>query len=200
MIPAALGEWLLWLWFALIDLFSSRWRWGPLKFLQNKKNYQLQPSSTETMAQVWRKGSVSIWTYPVSKFSQLVTISTSGNVFSRVYLSVRLFMGFPIWPMWTNSNLFTWEPPSPHGDPLDMFKLVHLGKRAVGLRLKGLLVWIWIQLSAPSVCKGGISIKCLYNIAHYFSLTALSFLPPSTHTDYLMSTIHSGADPGYPVR
>ena len=26
MIPAALGEWLLWLWFALIDLFSSRWR------------------------------------------------------------------------------------------------------------------------------------------------------------------------------
>ena len=36
MIPAALGEWLLWLWFALIDQFSSRWRWGPLKFLQNK--------------------------------------------------------------------------------------------------------------------------------------------------------------------
>ena len=36
------------------------------------------------------------------------------------------------------SPLPTWDPT--HGNLLDLFKLVHFGKRAVGLRLKNLLV------------------------------------------------------------
>ena len=69
---------------------------------------------------------------------------------------------------WTCSNLFTWDPSAPAipyptlltwGSPskpwlpaltLDMVELVYLGKRAVGLRLKGLLFWLkkgWFVLN-----------------------------------------------------
>ena len=57
------------------------------------------------------------------------------------YWSTTVFMRSP----WKCSNLFAWGlpvtlvPVSPPY-PLDMFKLVHLGKQAFGLRLNGCLV------------------------------------------------------------
>ena len=57
----------------------------------------------------------------------------------------------PMGPLWTCTNLFTWglRPPRllkfvhlgpPHLPSADMFHADHFGKRAVGLRLKGLLL------------------------------------------------------------
>ena len=64
-----------------------------------------------------------------------LSVHMSGGSMWSVYICSKLFTWHPLpWPQ-TYSNFFIWTPP-----PSDLFKLFRLGKRAVGLGLKGLLV------------------------------------------------------------